>query len=58
VHGSGDRRPARPGSTGGDPFDLADVALTTARYVRITDRPDPDDVFDLDAVAIVHAVCP
>jgi hypothetical protein len=50
--------PLDPEVAGGDPFDLAEVALTTARYVRITDRPDPDDVFDLDAVAIVHAACP
>lgn len=46
---------------GGDPFDLADLGLPLARYVRVTDRPDLtglSGVFDLDAVAIVNAQCP
>lgn len=53
--------PRDPAVAGGDAFDLADVCLTRARYVRITDRPDLagslDGVFDLDAVSIVHAAC-
>lgn len=50
-----------PAVSGGDPFDLADVGLARARYVRIVDRPDltgTAGVFDLDAVGIVHAACP
>ena len=47
---------------GGDAFDLADVGLETARFVRVTDRVDLaesiDGVFDLDAVTIVNALCP
>jgi len=43
---------------GGDAFDLADVGVTEARFVRITDRVDLGSVFDLDAVGIVHPVCP
>jgi len=53
---------------GGDPFDLADVGLSTARYVRIRDMtsepcpaspPKPNtNGFDLDAVAIVNAADP
>lgn len=47
-----------PVAHGGDAFDLADVGLTEARFVRITDRADLGSVFDLDAVGIVHPVCP
>ncbi len=52
-----------PGGAGGDSFDLADVGLTWARYVRVQD-PDFDTGdpfgatnagFDLDAVAAVHS---
>lgn len=50
--------PLDPAVAGGDPFDLADVGLAMARFVRITDRPDLPTVFDLDAVGIVHARCP
>ena len=42
--------PLDPASAGGDAFDLADLAVPGARYVRITDRPDLDGfqgVFDL-----------
>jgi len=53
--------PTDPALAGGDAFDLADVCLPQARYVRITDRADLsgalDGVFDLDAVSIVHAAC-
>jgi hypothetical protein len=52
-----------PAGSGGDSFDLADVGLTWARYVRI-DAADhvvgptgPDNVgFDLDAMAAVNSV--
>jgi hypothetical protein len=53
---------------GGDPYDLADVGVKTARFVRIRDKssgacdgppPRPNNSgFDLDAVAIVHAIDP
>lgn len=45
--------------TGGDPFDLAELGLSSARYVRIrdlaTDGASPSAGFDLDAVGIIHA---
>jgi hypothetical protein len=47
-------------TAGGDPFDLADVGLEWARYVRIEDLPEADGgagTFDLDAVAIVNPGC-
>ncbi len=58
--------PVDPSVAGGDPFDLAEVGLTTARFVRIRDLGTiacPSDPakksttvgFDLDAVALVHA---
>ncbi|WP_437672757.1 hypothetical protein [Sorangium sp. So ce131] len=50
--------PLDPSSAGGDPFDLAEIGVSLARFVRITDRADLPDVFDLDAVGIVHALCP
>ena len=44
--------------TGGDGFDLADLGLSSARFVRIVDISDDgagDNAgFDLDAVALVH----
>jgi hypothetical protein len=51
-----------PTVAGGDAFDLADVGLARARFVRIRDAglgaPLPDSAgFDLDAVASVHG-CP
>ena len=54
--------PALPGA-GGDSFDLADVGLAWARYVRVRDPNHPtgdpfgptNAGFDLDAVAAVHA---
>jgi len=61
--------PTDPTVSGGDHFDLADVGLTWAAYVRITDPGDaiPDSGshvppgnsggFDLDAIAAVHS-CP
>ncbi|MEO6599234.1 MAG: hypothetical protein ABIQ16_05130 [Polyangiaceae bacterium] len=53
--------PSDPAVAGGDPFDLADLGVGHARYVRITDRVDLTGLngsFDLDAVSIVHAECP
>lgn len=53
--------PLDPTVSGGDTYDLADVGLSRARYVRIVDRPDltgTSGVFDLDAMSIVHAACP
>jgi hypothetical protein len=46
-----------PDETGGDAFDLADVGLSSARYVRIRDLSDEGEGtsagFDLDAVGVV-----
>ena len=53
--------PLDPAVSGGDHYDLADIGVTHARFVRITDRADLTGnagVFDLDAVAIVHGECP
>lgn len=60
--------PFDPQTAGGDAFDLADVGLTKARYVRIVDKSTitcpanpgkPTNLgFDLDAVAVVHAETP
>ena len=54
--------PLDPSVSGGDHYDLAELGLKRARFVRITDRADlvggAADVFDLDAVAIIHAECP
>jgi hypothetical protein len=58
---SNDIDPLSSEVAGGDPFDLSDVGLAWARYVRITDRLEADGgtgTFDLDAVAIVHPGCP
>jgi len=53
--------PLDPELTGGDAFDLADVGLSEARYVRIRDLAAPIDAsdapsagFDLDAVAAIN----
>jgi hypothetical protein len=60
--------PFDPATAGGAAFDLADVGLASARYVRIVDQtheacpeagPRPDtNGFDLDAVAIINALLP
>lgn len=50
-----------PAVAGGDGFDLAEVGLARARFVRITDSGEnrfygpPGGGFDLDAVAVVNA---
>ena len=51
--------PTDPLRAGGDAFDLADVTVTTARYVRIRDSghnpTDPPGAgFDLDAISLIH----
>ncbi|MDB5215818.1 MAG: Cell surface protein [Myxococcaceae bacterium] len=61
--------PVDPAHAGGDPYDLADLGLASARFVRIRDlgstacATDPaskatNNGFDLDAVAIVNAKTP
>ncbi|MBI3541287.1 MAG: Ig-like domain-containing protein, partial [Deltaproteobacteria bacterium] len=58
--------PTDPTVSGGDFFDLADVGLQTARYIRIRDRTayrqngtgPTINGFDLDAVAIVNGTLP
>jgi hypothetical protein len=53
--------PTDPNVAGGDAFDLADLGLASAHFVRITDRVDltgTAGLFDLDAVSIIHAACP
>lgn len=53
-----------PGVAGGDAFDLADVGLQRARFVRITDSganrfyAPPGGGFDLDALSVVNGVAP
>lgn len=48
-----------PTVAGGDAFDLADVGMDRARFLRITDRSNPalaDTAgFDLDAAVVIHA---
>lgn len=54
--------PVDPAEAGGDPFDLADLGVTRARFVRIRDKGHQDcaagqttNGFDLDAIAAVNA---
>lgn len=51
--------PFDPQAAGGDPFDLADLGLDRARFVKITDVSGTgaggSAGFDLDAVAVAHA---
>ncbi|MFO0550667.1 MAG: hypothetical protein U0271_19895 [Polyangiaceae bacterium] len=52
--------PHDPSEAGGDAYDLADVGLERARFVRIVDRPDTlgfTGSFDLDAVGLVSWEC-
>lgn len=50
--------PFDPGVGGGDPFDLADVGLASARFVRVRDVSNYGSAdtagFDLDAAAAIH----
>ena len=59
--------PLDPATAGGEAYDLAELGMTTARFVRIRDmssatcegQPKPNNLgFDLDAVAIVNAELP
>jgi hypothetical protein len=54
--------PLDPAVSGGDAFDLADIGVTHARYVRIRDVSfrgvTPTEGFDLDAAAILNAETP
>ena len=52
--------PTDPETAGGEAYDLADVGLSPARFVRITDTGTNDyggntGGFDLDAIAVVNA---
>ena len=50
---------ANPETAGGDAFDLADLGLAEASFVRVVDKGTngaaPSAGFDLDAMASVHA---
>lgn len=59
--------PVDPSAAGGEAYDLAELGVKTARFVRIRDRssatcegqPKPNNLgFDLDAVSIVNAQSP
>lgn len=59
--------PVDPASAGGDSYDLSELGLSSARFVRIRDmstatcegKPKPTTAgFDLDAVSIVHPTPP
>ncbi len=56
---NGSEDPTDPSVSGGDSFDLADVGIARARFVRIADAaylvPDMGPSFDLDAVVAVHS---
>lgn len=55
LAGDGDDA-TNPDTAGGDQFDLADLGLASARFIRIVDKgpggPAPSAGFDLDAVAV------
>jgi hypothetical protein len=51
--------PTDPAAAGGDAFDLADIGVAHARFVRITDSgantyDGETGGFDLDAIAVVN----
>ncbi len=65
---NGNADPTNPDSSGGDHFDIADVGLDTAYYVKITDVTDiilsdtshpyydfTANGFDLDAIVAIHS---
>jgi hypothetical protein len=59
AHPDNSASPVDPETAGGDAFDLADLGLSRARYIRIQDTGSndyagPTGGFDLDAVAIVN----
>ena len=51
--------PTDPTVSGGDSFDLAEVGLPSARFVRVTDADslvqDSGPSFDLDAIVAIHS---
>lgn len=51
-----------PAVSGGDTFDLAELGVEEARFVRIRDLQgigaEPNAGFDLDAIAVLHAKVP
>lgn len=53
--------PFDPSVAGGEAFDLAQVGMKRARYVRIEDRSTSgagsSAGFDLDAVSVIHPAC-
>ncbi|MFT7518803.1 MAG: hypothetical protein ACI9MC_000935 [Kiritimatiellia bacterium] len=58
-HPDNDIDPTDPSISGGDPFDLAELGVDVARFVRITDAEvnsyeGVSGGFDLDALAIVN----
>lgn len=61
VHASSENAfdPTDPDEAGGDAFDLADLGLASARFVRVEDRSQQECAgntggFDLDAIAVVN----
>lgn len=58
--GPGAADPTDPATAGGEAYDLADIGLSSARFVRIVDTGANSYVgttggFDLDAIAVVNA---
>ncbi len=55
---NGSANPLDPAVSGGDSFDLSDIGLNHAVFVKITDAadrvPDSGDSFNLDAVVAIH----
>lgn len=49
--------PFDPEVSGGAPYDLSDVGLSEASFVRVTDVAGDEVVFDLDAVSVVNGRC-
>ncbi|MFT3772817.1 MAG: hypothetical protein QM820_46105 [Minicystis sp.] len=54
--------PFEPEKAGGNPFDLADVGLSSARFIKIRDISNYGSAdtagFDLDAAAVIHPAEP
>ena len=60
AHPDADVDPTDPATAGGDPFDLHDIGVDRAAFVRVCDagvRFYGGDTggFDLDGVAVIHA---
>lgn len=63
AHPDNDIDPTDPETAGGDAFDLADLGVTAARFVRIRDSganayEGNSGGFDLDAIAVVNGAEP